>query len=817
VAPTEIHPLSGSFRHPVAVRRRSFVWQRRSTGAPTLTPAGDVWFNTAVNSGILLYARAESRRRWIASVLLAALISVGGGASLFAAAAAHRTDTAFDRLTRQLNYPSISVLGAGDDGFVGVDPEQFDAIERIDGVRGFWVLAFVWVAAEEYPNFFSVAIVDRRGEAPDYLTVDGDRSATLGADDILVNEAMRDELGKGVGDTVRLLSLTDEQFYASMAGEDIGDLQGPALDVRIVGVIRAPEEISDAPDPFLVMSPAFYEQYADTVGGCLCSIEVNVAPDKLTAVEAELADLFPEASMERTEDLAARLTDTIALQRGAWWAMALAAAMASMIAIYYALREMTDGLEVDAATQNALGMTRGDRRAARLVILVPSVIVGSVGAAVVAYVLSPLAPVGVTRRAEPTPGLRWDNAVIVPGAFAVLAVSALVAGITVSGTATRTRQTRSPLALGSPTRSLGERMAFGPGRGAIGGVLIATMGIVAAMTVQTSIDHVLATPALYGADFDAAVTMSTGDDKRAVADELAADPDIEAVGVVLTDLESGSQTPISVSGPGGSIGLNPIAIASSKGTVDVLPTEGRAPGRADEVTVGQAVLDALDVDIGDRVSATGDGGTSTLTIVGIMLEPAADTTDRGFAMRPDGLEQLVGPTAPRAVVARFAPGSDHAAIVARHDDVFLRPTVVPSEIGNVGQLGGLPGWVGVLLATIGVLAMLNAAVQTVRRSRRQLAIHRALGFTAPQILRSHLWQAVIGAGIGVTVGVGGGVLAGRSIIRSLMTSVGAVPEIRLPVEIWAVAALAVTVCLCSGLVIGIVALRSRPGSVLRVE
>jgi len=783
--------------------------------APPVEP--EICFNTAVNSGTLLYARAESRRRWVASVLLALLIAVGGGASLFAVAAAHRTGTAFDRLTRQLNYPSLSVLGANDDGFVGLDPEQFDAVEQIDGVRGFWVLAFVWVAAEDYPNFFSVALVDRRGEAPDYLTVDGDRSATLGPDDMLINEAMRDELGKGVGDTVHLLSLTDQQFFASMAGEDVGELGGPELDARIAGIIRAPEEISDAPDPFLVMSPAFYEQYADTVGGCLCSIEVNADPDRLPAVEAELADIYPDATLERTEDLAARLTDTISLQRGAWWAMAFAAAAASMIAIYYALREMTDSLEVDAATQNALGMTRNDRRTARFAILVPSVIVGSIGAAVVAYALSPLSPVGVTRRAEPAPGLRWDSAVIVPGAFAVFALSALVAGITVSNNTGRARRPRSPLALGTPTRSLGERMAFGPGRGAIVGILIASMGIVGAMTLQTSIDHVLTTPALYGADFDAAVTMSTGDDKQAVADELAADPDIEAVGLILTDLESGSQTPISVSGPGGSIGLSPIAIASSKGTVDVLPTEGRAPGRADEVTVGQAVLDALEVDIGDRVSAIGDGGTATLTIVGVMLEPATDSTDRGFAMRPDGLEQLVGPTAARAVVARFAPGNDQAAIVARHAEVFLRPVVTPSEVGNVGQLGGLPAWVGVLLATLGALAVLNAAVQTVRRSRRQVAIHRALGFTGNQILRSHLWQAVISVGIGLAIGVGAGILIGRSIVRALMTSVGAVPVARVPVEIWLVAAAGLAVCLVSALITGIVALRSRPGAVLRVE
>ena len=45
---------------------------------------------------------------------------------------------------------------------------------------------------------------------------------------------------------------------------------GPSVTARIAGVSRSPEDVSDTPDPFLLLSPAFYQKYGDLLGGCLC-------------------------------------------------------------------------------------------------------------------------------------------------------------------------------------------------------------------------------------------------------------------------------------------------------------------------------------------------------------------------------------------------------------------------------------------------------------------------------------------------------------------------------------------------------------------
>ena len=60
------------------------------------------------------------------------------------------------------------------------------------------------------------------------------------------------------------------------------------------------------------------------------------------------------------------------------------------------------------------------------------------------------------------------------------------------------------------------------------------MGTVGALTFDESVDHMLATPSLYGADFDAKVFEAVSNDELTVAAELAADPDIEGVATLWT-------------------------------------------------------------------------------------------------------------------------------------------------------------------------------------------------------------------------------------------------------------------------------------------
>jgi predicted lysophospholipase L1 biosynthesis ABC-type transport system permease subunit len=584
------------------------------------------------------------------------------------------------------------------------------------------------------------------------------------------------------------------------------------LSARIAGVVRTPEDVSDAPDPFLSLSPSFYEKYHDAVGGCLCNVLINADPQAIDAVTAELKEVYPGAAIEPSENLAGRIDDTVALQRRTWWLIALAAALAGLIALFQASTRAGRILMSGDDALRALGMTQRERRLGCLLVVTTPIVAGAAAAVGFAYALSPLAPVGLTRLAEPSPGLRWEPAVVVPGVVILLAVSLAIAGSATVASSRRVRQRATGRPLGGPSVAFGNRLALGPGRGAIMGVALCSAGLVGALTLQHSLDHVLATPALYGADFDASSFIFDGADKRALAQQLAADHDFEAVGLVWAQQKAAMH----VVGPGGEADVDPSAFESIKGTTSVKVTEGRAPERADEVAVGRGVLDRLGAHVGDRITAITDRGSTQVTIVGDNLDPGVDVAGQGFAMTRDGLTQLVSATT-NGVVVRFAPGSNHAQLLARYSTVGLTPVAPPSEVVHIGQLGGLPGRVGQLLMLLGVAALLNAMVLTVRSGRHEVALHRALGFTSAQVVGVHVWQGLVTAFTGVFIGGSVGFVVGRAIDRQLVSNVGAIADTVLPTEVWVAVSGTVAACLVAGVITSAAALRHRPGFELRAE
>ena len=770
----------------------------------------------AVNAGLLLWARCELRRRWSVLALLALLVALGGGATIAAAAGARRTETAFPRMLSATRQANVGVSGSGDNGFIDLDPSLLDRVMKVPGVTGVREFAFVAIAPEGFANFFALAIIDRRGSPIHPVMLEGESLAdfkSLGSDDVFLNEAMSKQLGKHVGDTVVIHSLT-ARAVRRITDPGLGD--GPSRPDHPTrgssGSARSPEDVSDSPDPFLLMTPAFYEQYHDAIGGCRCDVQVNAEPAAVDTVIAGLSEIYPEAQVGPTEDLAGRLTDTVALQRRTWWLIAAVAALAGIVALFQASARVGRLVATGDDARQALGMTGRERLGGRLLIVVPAIVVGTVAALGVAYLLSPLAPVGVTRLAEPTPGLRWEPSVMIAGGLLVLVVSLVVAG-GATLTARRQHSGRSAsTSAGGPQLAFGTRLAFGPGRGAILGVLLSTAGIVGALTLEHSLDHVLATPALYGADFDASNFLDSAVDKRSIGEQLVPDPDVEAVGLVWAQLE----TTIHLAGPHGETDVDPHAVESLKGVLSFRQTEGRGPARNDEVVLGRAVMEELGVTIGDRVTASGSKGTAMLTVVGDDLDPGVDVAGGGTAMTVEGLSML-GEASVQGAVLRFAPGADHAEVLDRYSALGFAPVTPPSEVGHIGELGGLPGRVGQLLALLGVAALVNTIVLTVRSGRREVALHRALGFTSWQVLRVHLWQSLITAAIGVVVGGSVGFILGRTIDRQLVGNVGAIAETVLPREVWIAAMTVVAACLGIGLVTGALALRRRPGLELRTE
>jgi hypothetical protein len=343
---------------------------------------------------------------------------------------------------------------------------------------------------------------------------------------------------------------------------------------------------------------------------------------------------------------------------------------------------------------------------------------------------------------------------------------------------------------------------------------LATAGIVGGITLEHSINHVLVTPALYGADFDAANLLDSGSDKRAIGEQLAPDPEIDAVGLVWVQLPSAPM--VHVVGPRGEADVNPNAVERIKGAISIKVTQGRPPGRADEVAIGRSLMQQLGASVGDQVTAVGSKGPLKLMVVGDNLDPGVDIAGQGFGMTVDGLGTLVDPSI-GGTIARFAPGADQPALLERYSELGLTPVTPPSEILHVGQLGGLPGRVGLLFALLGIAALINAIVLTVRSGRREVAIHRALGFTSRQVLRAHLWEGAVVAVSGVVIGGAIGIVVGRAIDRQLIVNVGGIADIVVPSILWIAAFVIATTTVFAFAIAGTLALRNAPGYELHAE
>jgi hypothetical protein len=350
----------------------------------------------------------------------------------------------------------------------------------------------------------------------------------------------------------------------------------------------------------------------------------------------------------------------------------------------------------------------------------------------------------------------------------------------------------------------------------VGGGIIAVLGLAGAVTFGHSVDHVIDTPRLFGADFDASVDIVNGADKRPIADRLAADPDVAAVAVGVGPAPPDDDFGAHAVSAHGETDVAPIAIDDVKGVTSVLPRSGRPPGRPDEVSIGPAVAARLGVQLGDVITVSASQGTVQLMVVGVHIDPLADDPQAGFALTAAGFDRLLSGTAARVLV-RFGSGVDHQQVLDRYADVFLTPAVPPAKVAHLGELGGLPLRLGWLLGLLGIAAAVNASVQVVRVARRQLAIHRALGFTTDQVVGAHLWTGVLVATIGAAIGGTAGIIAGRAVHRQLVLHADARPGAVWPSELWLVAGVTLAACLVGAAVVALFALRPRPGAVLRAE
>jgi putative ABC transport system permease protein len=789
-------------------------------------------------AAVWLTARAAWRQRWPSLVLLTVLAGLAGGVALAALAGSRRADTAFARLEEQLKAPNLLVTTDESPA-----PELIREAARLPGVEAARQLVLLAVAPADsgmVPLEDTIGLAepviagDDRIEA---VMVEGRPADQSHADEIVVNEAMRNALHAEIGDHFSLVSLTPEQ---ARAGEEEGHVPspaGPTQEVTLVGVVRAAQDVSDAHEPSLWLTTAYYERHGRAIFRRE-GVSLRVDEDALPGIEERVRSLFGEdAVIEPAEDLASTIEDGLAVDVNGLRAFSLVAAIAGVVALGQALTRQAGNMAEQDPTRRALGMTSGQLIAAAVTVAFPVAAGGALLAVAGAVAGGPLSITGLARQAEPDPGPWFDAVVVVPGAIVVgLVVVTLAAATSVLAGARHPadqRVARVQRARGAgflaglrPPVAVGARMALEtrrgptalPSRAALVGVTVGVAGVVATLVVGVRVDHLLASPNLWGANYDAIVT-SIGDvaSIEPTAERIARDPDVEAVALFdsldLVVHTADQQSPVEA-----------ITVWARRGEIPPVLAQGRAPAAPDEVALGDEVLDRLGLDVGDTLEVGPEGEEVTLRVVGRHLQPAEDDANSGMLLAPQGFEALDGEQGDRGVLVRFASDVDTDTALARlrdlGDDVDVTRANddAPSNVANLDELGALPAVLASFLALLAVIAVAHALVSTPTRRRHDLAVLRVLGFVGAQMRSTLRWQALTAASVGLLIGVPLGIIAARRIWSALARAIGVVDDWSFP---WLTVVVAVPVALGVAVLLAILpgraAARVPPGRVLRAR
>ncbi len=590
-------------------------------------------------------------------------------------------------------------------------------------------------------------------------------------------------------------------------------------DARIDGIGLAQDGVVVDPgyDPASILfTPAFAKAHPGLkviYWGAMVKLKPGTDVDAFTA---RVQALVPHESIafQRASTVKAEVANATDPEVSALEAFAALAALLGLVVVAQAISRR---MQIDArsnATLAAMGATRPQRTAVSMAKATLAVAVGAGLAVGVAVAVSPLGPVGAVRPAEVHPGVSFDAAVLGLGALAIVVVGAAVAAIPAwhwsrvaseSEISTRSRVAASVAgAGGSLAAVVGVR--FGLERGAgrssvpVRTTLLAAATAVALVTsvvvFSGSLDHLLATPALYGSGWDAQVQLSNLNTPAGFDDQ---DParmaQIERQFMDVAD-RSGSVAASAFLQVGevrsGAIAIPAIGYLAHHPAVTPTISAGRAPAAPDEVALGQTTMDRLHTRIGGTIELAqgGQGPNRPVKVVGrtvlpgLAPYPGSDKAGLGVGalLTLAGWQRFSPDFQQPVYLIRWAPGASVTTLSKTF--VTKMPTQLPLAVDAVNQPPGVvslrglratPTLLASLVAVLLAAAVANALVVAVRRRRRDLAILRTLGFTTGQVVRTVLWQATTVGILAVIVGIPAGVIIGRWTWTVLAERLGTVP------------------------------------------
>ena len=378
----------------------------------------------------------------------------------------------------------------------------------------------------------------------------------------------------------------------------------------------------------------------------------------------------------------------------------------------------------------------------------------------------------------------------------------------------------------------GVRLALEPGRGrtavpvrsTVLGITVALAAFAASFAFLGSYRHLLATPRLYGVDFDFGAGNPFLDSKASpdLIRVLRADPAVAKFsgGNILQFVQ--------VIGPGGDgQRVNIWAFDPIRGSLHPTIAEGRWPRSDNEIALGSRSMRAIRTGVGDSVRVQAGGLILTMNVVGRGVFPEGGFgpgLGDGGGLTFHALKRFYPNSPENAFPIDLAPGANAAAVTKRlnHELEPLGANITSlrdtPNLSNLKRIQSLPLLLAGLLALAGAATLMHTLVSSIRRRRRDLAILKTLGFLRGQVSAAVAWQATTLVVLALLIGLPLGIAAGRWGWNLFANQLGVVPEPQvsfLPL----VLAIPATVLLANliALIPGRAASRVQPAIVLRSE
>jgi hypothetical protein len=793
-------------------------------------------------------------RRWTGYLSLVLLIGLVGGLAMGSIAGARRTQSSYPTFLASTNPSDLyfSSFGAGGPAGGGnalhsVTATEIAHLAHVKRVASSLNLLVAPLGRNGAPLLGEVARLDTGGSidgenfTQDRVgVVQGRMADPHKADEFVTTAEGAHLLGVHVGQRVRIGVYSVAQTKSS----GFGTPSVPPrirVDVRLVGIVVFNDQVvQDDVDGFateVLFTPALTKEALAESTAAQFALQLDHGNRDVSTVEHELAGLVPPGSVyefHRTSLIEARVERVVKPESIALAVFGGIAAVAALVIAGLAISRQLQRGEPDLWILRSLGTDPVAIAADGLVGVLTAVVLGSLLAAGIAVLLSPLAPIGPVRPVYPTPGFTIDWTVIGFGVLILIAtLAAIAAGLTYRTLPHRVAR-RSPLERGrtsnvarvaaasglSAPGVVGMRFALEPARrtsapvrSALIGAVLAVVTVAATVTFGSGLHTLVSRPALYGWNWNYLLYPGNQNIPERALTELHHDPDVAAASGVSPDQAQidGQEVPILVGPPD----VNPGPPILS----------GHAVTAANQIVLGGATLQQLHKHVGDTVVLSYGAPQNApiyvspthLVIVGTATFPAigypssvADHTSMGTGglvstgALPRALQRAetksdpllngpsmvlirlrpgVGVAAGRADMQRVVNDTNRALAADQNDGgntISVLGVLRPAEIVNYQSMGITPVILASGLALGAVMALGLTLAETVHRRRRDLALLKALGFTRRQLSAVTAWQASVAAVVGVVLGVPIGIVLGRQLWILFARDIDAVPVPTIP-------------------------------------